>query len=258
MSLERYFPRSFGYDQEWAEANSLGENPLFMCESLTEVLELRPGMRVLNLACGHGVSSIFLAREFGVEVWAVDRGTDPTSNARRAEEAGCGGRVFPVRADARALPFAQGWFDAVVCFNAYIYFGTDERYLPFLARHVRSGGAIGIVDACVSREMPTVHDVPAELRQAWRSGFNMLHTIEWWRRHWEKTGLVDVQLAELVPGSRALAEDLVRRFRDDPAEREVIEMFEAEGGNLVGTFRMVARRADVEPDLEEQGTPGEY
>jgi hypothetical protein len=50
----------------------------------------------------------------------------------------------------------------------------------------------------------------------------------------------------------------VRRFRDDPAEREVIEMFEAEGGNLVGTFRMVARRADVEPDLEEQGTPGEY
>ena len=44
---------------------------------------LEPGMRVLDLGCGKGLSSIFLAKEFGVQVWAADLWTplviDPTA-----------------------------------------------------------------------------------------------------------------------------------------------------------------------------------
>jgi cyclopropane fatty-acyl-phospholipid synthase-like methyltransferase len=73
------------------------------------------------------VSSIFMALEFGVQVWAVDRGVDPSDNMARVVERGCEGAVFPVRADARALPFAHGFFDAVVALDSYLYFGTDDR-----------------------------------------------------------------------------------------------------------------------------------
>ena len=61
------FPRASGYHPEWVlAAVSGGANPLWLTEWLAEALELRPGMRVLDLGCGRALSSIFLRREFGV------------------------------------------------------------------------------------------------------------------------------------------------------------------------------------------------
>ncbi len=67
------FPRSSQYHPEWVLANiSGGANSLWLTEWLTVALDLRPGMRVLDLGCGWASSSIFLRREFGVQVWATD------------------------------------------------------------------------------------------------------------------------------------------------------------------------------------------
>ena len=67
------FPRSSQYHPEWVLANiSGGANSLWLTEWLTAALDLRPGMRVLDLGCGWASSSIFLRREFGVQVWATD------------------------------------------------------------------------------------------------------------------------------------------------------------------------------------------
>ena len=72
MVSER-FPRSWRYNREWIIAsNSSAANALWLTEWLTEALELRPGMRVLDLGCGRASSSIFLRREFDVQVWATD------------------------------------------------------------------------------------------------------------------------------------------------------------------------------------------
>ena len=43
------FPKATQYDQEWVRQHSMGENVLYNLESLTEVLSLKPGMRVLDL-----------------------------------------------------------------------------------------------------------------------------------------------------------------------------------------------------------------
>jgi hypothetical protein len=67
------------------------------------------------------VSSIFMAKELGVEVWAVDRGVDPSANQARIAAHGCERSVFPVRADVRDLPFSHGFFDAAVAFDSYLY-----------------------------------------------------------------------------------------------------------------------------------------
>lgn len=67
------FPRASGYHPEWVLGGISGAaNPLWMTEWLSESLDLRPGMRVLDLGCGRAMSSIFLRREFGVTVWATD------------------------------------------------------------------------------------------------------------------------------------------------------------------------------------------
>ena len=68
------FPRSSQYHPEWvvARVGSGSANALWLTEWLTSAMELRPGMRVLDLGCGPAMSSIFLRREFGVQVWATD------------------------------------------------------------------------------------------------------------------------------------------------------------------------------------------
>ena len=52
--------------------NLMGPNPLWLAEALSQVMPLTAGLRVLDLGCGRAISSIFLAREFGVQVWAAD------------------------------------------------------------------------------------------------------------------------------------------------------------------------------------------
>ena len=58
----------------------MGPHVLWLAESLSEVFEFKPGMRVLDLGCGRAVSSIFLAQEFGVTVWAADYWIKPSEN----------------------------------------------------------------------------------------------------------------------------------------------------------------------------------
>jgi 2-polyprenyl-3-methyl-5-hydroxy-6-metoxy-1,4-benzoquinol methylase len=67
------FPRASRYHPEWVLAGvGGGANPLWLTEWLCEALDLRPGMRVLDLGCGRALSSVFLHREFGVQVGATD------------------------------------------------------------------------------------------------------------------------------------------------------------------------------------------
>ena len=252
------FPRASRYNTAWAEAHSLGENVLYFAESLCNVLPLQAGMRVLDLGCGRAISSIFLAREFGVTVWAVDRAVDPTANYERIAAMGCADRVFPLRVDVRALPLPHRYFDAAIALDSYLYFGTDERFLPFLARHLKVGAYLGVVDACFSREIDSADQLPPELRAAWQADWWSVHTIDWWRRLWEKTGLVRVLCAELLPESELIKQRYIDGFRHDPAEQDFIALMEAENGQLVGTFRLVGQRTDQPVFLEDGDTDYAY
>jgi 2-polyprenyl-3-methyl-5-hydroxy-6-metoxy-1,4-benzoquinol methylase len=66
------FPLSSKYDPEWILANEMGPNALWLAESLVRVMDLRPGMRVLDMGCGRGMTSVFLARERDLTVFASD------------------------------------------------------------------------------------------------------------------------------------------------------------------------------------------
>src|SRR5499427_2795205 len=139
------FPRSSQYSPEWILASvSGGANALWLIEWLAEALDLRPNMRVLDLGCGRASSSIFLRREFGVQVWATDLWISAAENIQRIRDAGVDDGVYPIHADARSLPFASNFFDAIVSIDAFYYFGTDDLYLNYLAHFVKPGGPIGI------------------------------------------------------------------------------------------------------------------
>lgn len=173
----------YGFD--WINENWMGPNPLYLAEELSENMDLRPGMKVLDMGCGKGCSSVFLAKEFGVTVFATDLWIPAAENLRRFEAAGVSGLVFPIHAEAHALPYAEGFFDAAVSFNSYQYYGTADTYFPnIFCKLVKPGGQFGVVINGHINEDGT----PCEND----GGANGFHSGKWWRRHWEKTGLVEI------------------------------------------------------------------
>jgi SAM-dependent methyltransferase len=236
------FPRSAGYRPEWVLENLMGPNVIWLAEALSQVLPLEPGMRVLDMGCGRAISSIFLAKEFGCQVWATDLWITPTENWGRIREAGLADRVFPIYAVAHALPFAEEFFDAAISLDAYHYFGTDDLYLGYYARFVKPGGLLGLVVPGIVREF--TEGVSPHLAPYWEPEFWSFHGPDWWRRQWERTGPVDVAHADMVPnGWRHWLTWLevagAHGYRSSVEEAEMIRL---DAGRNLGFTRLVARK----------------
>lgn len=241
------FPRSSKYHPEWVIASaSGGANAMWLTEWLATAMVLRPGMRVLDLGCGRAMSSIFLRREFGVQVWATDLWFSATENLQRIRDAGVEDGVFPIRADARALPFAADFFDAIVCIDSFMYYATDDLYLNYFARFVKPGGLVGIAGAGLEREIED--SLPVHLRDWWTPDLWSLHSATWWRRHWERTGIMEIELADTLPDGWQLWRDWHQVVAPD--NETEIKALEADRGNYLGYIRLVGRRR-VEANLEE-------
>jgi SAM-dependent methyltransferase len=235
------FPRASRYHPDWITASaSGGANALWLAEWLAPALDLRPGMRVLDLACGRAASSIFLHRELGVQVWAADLWFSPAENAQRIRDAGAEGGVFPVHADARRLPFAPDFFDAIVSIDAMMYFGTDDLFLGNLARFLKPGGRLGIALSGLAGEIEG--DVPEHLRPMWSPDVWCLHSAGWWKRHWAKTGIVDVEIADTMPDGWQRWLDWQRTIAPD--NHAEIGSLEADRGRCLAYVRVVARRRE--------------
>jgi hypothetical protein len=120
-----------------------------------------------------------------------------------------------------------------------MYFGTDDLCLNYLARFVKPGGPIGIALAGFMTEIGD--SVPAHLTEWWAAEKpSSLHSAAWWRRHWERTGIVDVTTADALP-------DGWRSWRDwlmlaAPANETEIRAIETDPGRTFGYVRAVGRR----------------
>src|SRR6185295_11842214 len=101
----------------------------------------------------------------GVQVWAADLWFSASENLQRIRDAGVEDGVVPIHADARALPFTADFYDAIVCIDSFIYYGTDDLYLNYLARFVKPEGIVGIAGAGLTREIDG--DLPEHLRAWW-------------------------------------------------------------------------------------------
>ena len=144
----------------------MGPNPIKLTEELMLENRTRAGSSVMDLGSGQGLTSIFLAREYGFKVYAADLWSDPEENRKFFAEMGLDGKVIPVKADATALPFEKDFFDAVVSVDSYNYFGRDENYLDEkLLPFVKRGGYVYI--AIPGMKADCHDDLPKELLLSW-------------------------------------------------------------------------------------------
>jgi len=243
------YTKTAKYDQDHIIENWMGPNPLYLLEELCEHLDLKPGMRVLDMGCGKGLTSIFLAKEFGVTVFANDLWIPATENLQRFEQAGVADKVFPIHAEAHALPYAEGFFDAAIAIDSYHYFGTSESYfVDVFAKLVKPGGQLGIVVPGLKREFEKGY--PDTLEKLWIPEYNTFHSNKWWRTLWEKTGLCEIITSHDMEDSRAIwqhwadwsVDNFERVFGEEEGGDADLNLLNADTDNDLALIVMAARK----------------
>jgi demethylmenaquinone methyltransferase/2-methoxy-6-polyprenyl-1,4-benzoquinol methylase len=140
---------SFGQDPRWRAA-------------LVRALDPQPGQEVLDVATGTGMVAFALARR-GCRVVGLDQSEDMLGQAEAKLRREPGLEVSFVRGEAERLPFPEGRFDGLSFTYLLRYVDDPEATLRELARVVRPGGRIAMLEFGVPVSPP--------LRALWR-----LHT----------------------------------------------------------------------------------
>ena len=175
------YPISEKYNSaEWM-AKIMGPNPLKLQEEMLSGHRIPENSVVCDLACGKGLTSVVAAKEYGFKVYAVDLWCDTEENGRFFDEMGLSEeKIIPVQADANALPFEKGFFDAVICTDSYNFFGLDPEFLDQkLLPFVRENGYIYVT--CPGMKKDCHDNLPPELLLSWTpEQMAYLHDVDYW------------------------------------------------------------------------------
>ena len=202
------YPLSEKYSAPALMKKIMGPNPLKLEEELLTGHRIPEGSLVCDLGSGQGLTSVFLAREYGFTVYAADLWSEPEDNRRFFAQMGLtDAQVLPVKADASALPFAPETFDAVVSIDSYHYFGRDpafldDKLLPF----VKAGGYVYIAIPGMKKDC---HDhLPPELLLSWTpEDLQTMHDAAYWRGIVSKSRDCEVlEVSEMVSNEEVWAD----------------------------------------------------
>jgi ubiquinone/menaquinone biosynthesis C-methylase UbiE len=110
-----------------------------------DLLDLRPGHVVLDVACGTGAFTRGFARKVGPEGLSIGLDASRTMLARAVAETEPNEPVAYLRADAVRPPLRAGSLDAVCCFAALHLFDDAETALTSFATLLKPGGRLAVL-----------------------------------------------------------------------------------------------------------------
>lgn len=116
-------------------------------EAIVETAQLRPGVRVLDLACGVGDPALTIAQAVvpSGRVTATDLGPGMMSLAEElARKKGIGNIEFR-EANAESLPFADASYDVLTCRFGIMFFPDLAKALRECLRVLKPGGRVAFV-----------------------------------------------------------------------------------------------------------------
>lgn len=233
-------PFTDAYDMDFLLETMMGPNAMRITEELASFLPITPGMRILDLGCGMGISSILLAEKYKAEVVAADLWISPTDNARRFARLGLKSQIFPLSIDAtKDLPFAHEYFDMIISVDSYQYFGTHEKMLGRLLPFVKPEGFIAIAVPGFIQDFGP-QNLPPEIQPFWTPEW-YFYSPPWWRALWaQEPGITITHCREMDSCQQAWDEWLKS---PNPHAQGDIPMMEAGAGKYFNIVQLIGRKA---------------
>lgn len=204
--------RRLSRDEVHDDGNWMAPGGLLLADMLAEALSLRAGEKVLDLGCGRGQSSVFLASKHRVQVTSVDLWIGVDERRRRAAAAGVDELITPLQGDVgRGVPVAPGSLDAVFCLQSFHCFGTRPWVLRYLVSLIKPGGRIGIAQGCFREEVAVFPPLFTDT-DGWNADYRTYHSPRWWRDHFASQESLEGTHAQEVPdGDLMWDEDVLYR-----------------------------------------------
>jgi SAM-dependent methyltransferase len=216
------YPELAGYTRDEIYEDCMGGGALYLAAQMVRTMDMRPGDIVLDLGCGQGTTSIFLARRFGVKVVALDLWISATFLSAKFDTQGYRDRILPLNLDVtEQMPFAEEYFDTIFCMNSLSFFGGNVPFLGRLLKHLKRGGIFCAGMETVNEEFapealahpPAVFNYnlppPNEEVNVWEDDFSKMHSPPWWENLFRESGLVEVLHCRELADAVVLYEDLV-------------------------------------------------
>ena len=261
------YPELAAYTREQIHSGKMGPGGLYLAVQMVRRMNLRGGERILDLGCGKGTTSVFLAKECGASVIAVDLWISSSELHRRFEQEAVADRIVPLNLDISGkLPFAHDYFDAIFCMDSIHYYGGSEAFWHHIARHLKPGGRVCLGSPCFSAEfradalshLPSVYDDGTDL---WAKEFSRYHSPDWWKTLIDGTGLMSVLQSEELEDGVILWEDDVLYNLEHGGKAEVAAKdadqytFRQEGMPYLTHFVLCAERIKPNKAIERDCFP---
>lgn len=217
------YPELDSYSHDDLYRDFFGGGGLYLAVRMLRALNLLPGQVVLDLGCGKGETSVFMAKYYGVQVKALDLWTSAEFLTQKFAQRGVSERTSAVQMDATdTLPYAENEFDAIFCMNSFNFYGAKPGFLAHLLKHLKPGGRLCIGSEVLSVEFtpkqlanpPFVYSFnlppPNEQVNVFTDDFLTQHTSGWWQNFFQASGLMDVETCYELNDAEAIYQELVR------------------------------------------------
>jgi tocopherol O-methyltransferase len=116
-----------------------------LVEHLAHVAALMPGCRILDVGCGFGASSIYLAKKYGAKATGITISPIQVEMARKSAAADGGVKANFVLMDAEEMRFDQT-FDVVWSIESISHYPQKQKFFASAARCLESGGTLALTD----------------------------------------------------------------------------------------------------------------
>lgn len=181
------YPELKSYSMKDIYDNFIGCGGLYLAVNMVRKMNLKKGDIVLDLGCGFGSTSIFLAKIFDITVIAVDFWFPPTKLMERINQEGYSNRIFPLNLDiTQTMPFADQYFDAIFSMNSLFLYGDNINFLRKLLNTLKTGGTFCIGSECFNQEpnYQSNDEIPNEFNfdwkwNVWDTCFSKYHSPKW-------------------------------------------------------------------------------
>jgi len=152
-AIDLFAPLAPTYDR-YARLLSFGQDPRWR-RFLVSRLDVGPEHTVLDVATGTAAVAIELVRRTGCRVVGLDQSREMLATGRRrVSEAGLDGRIELVEGNAERLPYPEASFDGLTFTYLLRYVDDPAATLRELARVVRRGGTIAMLEFALPRGPP--------------------------------------------------------------------------------------------------------